>query len=56
MAERIVISFSWRKNTEKAKAAALAKAIKGMEELPELDNNPPLNWIPPFVKEKENST
>lgn len=54
-AERTIISFSWKEDTQKAKAAALAKAIEGMEELPELDGNPPLNWIPPALKQMEKS-
>jgi hypothetical protein len=51
-AERGLVSFSWDQDTQEAKVNALAKAIKGMEELPDLDKNPPLNWIPPIVKEK----
>jgi hypothetical protein len=52
-AERGVISFSWKEDTQEAKAAALAKVIEGMEgELPELDSNPPTNFIPAIVKEK----
>lgn len=51
-AERDLISFSWNEDTQEAKANALAKAIEGMEELPGLDDNPPLNWIPSLVKEK----
>ncbi len=53
-AERIIIPFSWNEDTEEAKAAALTKAIEGMVELPELDKNPPLNYIPSFIKEKLN--
>jgi hypothetical protein len=52
-AERGLISFSWKEDTQEAKAAALAKVIEGMEELPELDENPPLSWIPAIVKQKE---
>jgi hypothetical protein len=52
-AERMVISFSWKKDTQEAKAEALAKVIEGMEELPELEKNPPLNWIPQIVRDKE---
>ncbi len=52
-AERMVISFSWKEDTQEAKAAALAKVIEGMEELPELDKNPPLSWIPAIVKQKD---
>lgn len=53
-AERGLISFSWDRDTPEAKAAALAKVIEGMDgELPELDSNPPLNWIPTIVKQKE---
>lgn len=52
-AEREVISFSWDENTDEAKAAALLKVIEKMDgELPELDENPPLNWIPKFIKDK----
>lgn len=51
-AERVMISFSWGEDTPEAKVTALAKAIEGMEELPELDKNPPLTWIPSFIKEK----
>lgn len=51
-AERLVISFAWDRDTQEAKAEALAKVIDGMEELPELDNNPPLTWIPQTVKER----
>ena len=52
-ADRELISFSWNEDTDEAKASALAKVIEGMDgELPELDNNPPLNWIPKFIKEK----
>jgi hypothetical protein len=52
-AERGLISFSWKEDTQEAKAAALAKVIEGMEELPELDKNPPLSWIPTIVKQKD---
>ncbi len=52
-AERIVKSFSWKEDTREAKAEALAKAIEGMEEMPELEKNPPLNWIPQTVRDKE---
>jgi hypothetical protein len=52
-AERMVISFSWEQDTQEAKAEALAKVIEGMEEMPELDNNPPLSWIPAIVKQKD---
>ena len=51
-AERGVKSFSWEENTQEAKVDALARAIEGMEELPELESNPPLNWIPQTVKER----
>ena len=51
-ARRLVISFSWDDDSAEAKATALAKVIDGMEEMPELDKNPPLNWIPKFIKEK----
>jgi hypothetical protein len=52
-AERGIVSFSWNEDTQEAKAAALEKAIEGMEgELPELDSNPPTNFIPAIVKEK----
>lgn len=51
-AKRGIVSFSWDEDTQEAKVAALAKAIEGMEELPELDSNPPLNWVPSFIKEK----
>lgn len=50
--ERGLITFSWDEDTQEAKAAALAKAITGMEELPGLDENPPLNWVPPSIKER----
>lgn len=53
-AERGLVPFSWGRDTPKAKITALAKAIEGMEELPGLDENPPLNWIPETVKEKFN--
>lgn len=49
-AERGLVPFSWAEDTMEAKAAAIAKAIHGMEELDGLDENPPLNWIPPIVK------
>lgn len=52
-AERMLLSFSWEQDTQEAKAAALAKVIEGMEELPELDKNPPLSWIPQVVRDKE---
>lgn len=51
-ASRGMIPFSWKKDATAAKAEALARAIEGMEELAELDNNPSLNWIPSIVKEK----
>lgn len=51
-ATRGLVSFSWGEDTQEAKIAALSKAIEGMDELPELDTNPPLNWIPATVKEK----
>lgn len=51
--ERMLIPFSWEEDTQEAKAAALAKVIEGMEELPGLEKNPPLNWIPDFIKERE---
>lgn len=38
--------FSWSEDTEEAKADALAQAINGMEEMPELDSNPPLDFWP----------
>lgn len=44
--ERGIIFFSWGKDTKEAKAAALKKAIDGMEELERLDENPALDWIP----------
>lgn len=51
-ARRNLISFSWEADTPDAKADALAKVVEGMEELPELDKNPALNWIPQTVKER----
>lgn len=51
-AERGIVSFSWDEDTQDAKVAALAKAIDGMEELPELENNPPTGWVPSFIKER----
>lgn len=51
-AERGAVSFSWGTDTQKAKTKALAKVIAGMEEMLELENNPPLNWIPPSIKER----
>lgn len=51
-AVRGLVSFSWGEDTQAAKAAALAKVIDGMEELPELENNPPIGWVPSFIKEK----
>lgn len=52
-AQRLIIPFAWDRDTQEAKAEALAKAIEGMAgELPELDTNPPLNFIPEQVKEK----
>jgi hypothetical protein len=45
-ASRGVVPFSWSEPTDEAKAEALQEAIKGMEELPELDANPPLSFIP----------
>lgn len=53
-ADRGVVSFSWKEDTPEAKTAALVKVIEGMEELPELDDNPPLNWIPKTIKERLN--
>lgn len=47
-----MMSVSWTEDTPEAKAKALTKAIAGMDELPELDRNPPTNWIPKTVKEK----
>lgn len=26
--------------------------MDGMEELPELENNPPIGWVPSFIKER----
>ena len=54
-ASRIVKSFSWDEDTQEAKVEALAKAIDGMEELPELENNPPISWIPDLVKQALNN-
>lgn len=51
-AERGVIPFSWKEDTQAAKVEALAKAIEGMQELPDLDENPPITWIPQTVKEQ----
>ncbi len=52
-AERIVIFFSWDADTQEAKAEALAKVIEYMDgELPELERNPPLNWVPDFIKQE----
>jgi len=50
-AERLVLSFTWDRDTQEAKADALAKVITGMDELLGLDENPPLTWIPNVVKE-----
>jgi hypothetical protein len=51
-AERNIIPFKWNEDSEEAKVEALAKVIEGMEELPELDDNPRLEWIPAIVKER----
>ncbi len=51
--ERELISFAWKEDTQDAKAAALAKVIEKMDgELPGLDDNPPTNWIPEFIKQE----
>lgn len=50
-ASRGIISFSWGERPG-AKEEALLKALGDMEELHDLDSNPPLNWIPSIVKEK----
>lgn len=48
-ATRGVVPFSWLEDTVEAKTESLRKAVKGMEELPELDENPPLDFIPEVV-------
>lgn len=54
VAERGLIPFSWGEDTQESKVAALEKVIEGMRELPGLDDNPPLTWIPPFIKQELN--
>ena len=49
-AERGMVPFSWKEDTAKSKAEALEKVIKDMQEMSELDNNPPLDFIPERVK------
>lgn len=49
-AERGIVPFSWQEDTKESKATALSDAIKGMEEMPELDENPPLDFIPKGLK------
>lgn len=50
--QREIRPFSWKEDTQAAKIAALAKAIEGMEELSELDDNPREEWVPAIVKER----
>lgn len=50
--ERGIVPFSWAEDTQEAKAAAIEKVITGMEVLPGLDENPPLNWIPSFIRKE----
>lgn len=52
VAEIGLVPFSWNEDSQEAKVAALSKVIEGMKELPELDNNPPLDWIPQSVKQE----
>ncbi len=52
VAERGLIPFSWKEDTQEAKVEALAKAIEGMEEMAELDDNPNIGWIPKTIKER----
>lgn len=47
---RGVIPFSWEEDTDEAKAEALSKVITGKKEMPELDENPPLTWVPTNYK------
>lgn len=49
-AERMLLPFSWKEDTQEAKVAALSRVIDGMTEMEELDGNPPLTWIPDVVK------
>jgi hypothetical protein len=49
-AERGVVPFQWSEDTEEAKAEALSKVIEGMEEISELDANPPLIFIPQNIQ------
>lgn len=48
---RGVIPFHWSEDTEEAKGSALQEAIKGMKEMAELDENPPLTFIPKSLEE-----
>lgn len=52
-AERGVVPFSWKEDTEESKAEALAKAIEGMEEMAELEGNPPLHDFIPLERLKD---
>jgi hypothetical protein len=45
-ATRGVVPFAWSEDTDEAKANALQIAIRGLEEMAELDGNPPLHAIP----------
>lgn len=46
---RGIVPFSWSPDTEEAKAKSLKKAIKDMQEMAELDSNPPIDWIPDIL-------
>jgi hypothetical protein len=45
-AQRGFLFQSWKKDTLKSKAAAIKLAVRGMKKMKELNDNPPLNFIP----------
>lgn len=49
-ATRSLKLFRWDKDNFSSKRKALKEAIKGLTELEEIDDNPPLNFIPEKVK------
>jgi hypothetical protein len=42
--------FSWQKNSKKSEATALAATIGDMKEMKEIENNPPLSFIPDRIE------
>ncbi|MES2216649.1 MAG: hypothetical protein V4481_05145 [Patescibacteria group bacterium] len=48
--KRGIIPFKWVEDTEESKAEALENALIGLEEMRELDANPPLTFVPDILK------